>query len=219
MRRTLLLSCLAVLTPSPARSHGRTGLQRGYVSTVSALDPNILGVDARVLGGDDRLWLANYSGKTIVILGYEHEPYLRFGEDGVYANIHAPDVQLNRSRFPGGLNPGSSDPTAPPSWERVADGTSYAWHDHRIHWASSRPPEPVRKHPDQVHLVFNWRVPARADGRPFAITGFLGYVPPRGARSSDETDWLLPAVAASTGAAALVAVGLGVRRRRRRTPN
>jgi hypothetical protein len=184
---------------------------------VSTLDPNILGVDVRVLGGDDRLWLGNYSGKTIVILGYEHEPYLRFGNAGVYVNARAPDVQLNRSRFPGALEPGSSNPTAAPVWRRVAGGTSYAWHDHRIHWTSRLPPESVRQDPDQVHLVFNWRVPARADGRPFGIVGFLGYVPPpRPAKSG--SDWVVPVAGAGLGAAAIVALGLGVRRRERRTP-
>ncbi len=38
-------------------------------STAAALQPNVLGVSVAVIGGDDRLRLSNYSGKTIVILG------------------------------------------------------------------------------------------------------------------------------------------------------
>ena len=67
------------------RAHGGSTLT-GYVSTFSALDPPVLGVIVNVLGGDDRLRLSNYSGKTVVILGYEGEPFLRFAEAGVFEN-------------------------------------------------------------------------------------------------------------------------------------
>ena len=47
--------------------------------------PNVLGVGVNVLGGDERLRLSNYSGKAVVILGYQGEPYLRFTTSGVFA--------------------------------------------------------------------------------------------------------------------------------------
>jgi len=55
--------------PAGSGAHPGSALT-GYVSTVSAVVPNVLGVNALVLGGDDRLRVSNYSGKTIVILGY-----------------------------------------------------------------------------------------------------------------------------------------------------
>jgi len=94
---------LAVVTTltlaSGARAHPGSTLT-GYVSTVSAVVPNVLGVNALVLGGDDRLRISNYSGKTVVVLGYEGEPYLRFDSKGVWANTLSPAAHLNRFRRP-----------------------------------------------------------------------------------------------------------------------
>ena len=118
--------------PAGSGAHPGSALT-GYVSTVSAVVPNVLGVNALVLGGDDRLRVSNYSGKTIVILGYEGEPYLRFDKTGVYANTLSPAAHLNRFRLPRPLNPGVANPRAAPRWRRVAPGVTYEWHDHRIH--------------------------------------------------------------------------------------
>lgn len=83
----MLLFVTALTLPAGSSAHPGSTLT-GYVSTVSALVPNVLGVNALVLGGDDRI--SNYSGKTVVILGYEGEPYLRFDKSGVYANTLSP---------------------------------------------------------------------------------------------------------------------------------
>jgi hypothetical protein len=101
----------------------------------------------------------------------------------------------------------------------VAPGVTYEWHDHRIHWTGREPPAGVGEHPDRIQRIFTWRVPGRADGAPFAITGFLGYAPDRSATKQDDsgsTSWLL---IAGLGAAALLAlIGVGARRARRRAP-
>jgi hypothetical protein len=200
MKRAAIVVFLAALgLAGDASGHGRAG-QSGYVSTVSALVPPVLGVSVNVLGGDDRLRLSNYSGKTIVVLGNRGEPLLRFAREGVFRNARSPA-------------------SAAPLWRRVARGASFEWHDRRIHWPASQPPQAVRHEPDKAHLVFNWRVPARADGKPFAITGFLGYVPPRrdghGGRS-----WVVPLAGGAGGLAlaALLVAGAGARRRSRRAP-
>lgn len=191
----------------------------GYVSTVSAVVPNVLGVDAIVLGGDDRLRISNYSGKTVVILGYEREPYLRFDVKGVWANTRSPAAHLNRFRRPRALEPGVADAAAPPRWRLVARGVTYEWHDHRIHWTGHRPPPGVQEDPDRNQRIFNWRVPGRADGRPFAITGFLGYALSGMPKTRDDgtSGWLL-AVAIGGGGLAAAGLGAGARRARRRAP-
>lgn len=207
----------ALVVPSPASSHRGTG-GKGYVSTFSAVRPNVLGLSVNVLGGDDRLRASNYSGKNVLILGYEREPYLRFGKDGVFVNTRSPAAYLNRFRYPPGLEPGAADAAARPVWRRVRSGATFEWHDHRIHWTASEPPRAVREQRDRTHLIFNWRVPGRADGKPFAITGFLGYVPPPAVK--DRKDWVVPAAAVALGSGALAAlvVGAGARRRKRRAP-
>jgi hypothetical protein len=161
----------------------------------------------------------NYSGETIVVLGYEREPYLRFTRHAVYENLRSPATYLSRVREPAKARvPASADPKAPPRWRQVAARQSFEWHDHRIHWTAPSPPPAVQSAPREVHLIFHWSVPARADGKPFRITGFLGYVPEPGRAGGGETSrWLL---AAGAGGAALAAVVIaaGVRRAKRRTP-
>jgi hypothetical protein len=179
----------------------------------------VLGVFVRVLGGDDRLRLANYSGKTVLVLGYEREPFLRFAPGGVYENVRSPAAYLSRERDPVQVRlPASADPKAAPRWRKVAAGQSFEWHDHRIHWTESEPPAAVQRAPDEVHLIFRWAVPARADGKPFAVSGFLGYVPPPGGSGDGGmSPWLLAAV---IGVAVLAGAGLvvGDRRAKRRSP-
>jgi hypothetical protein len=220
MKRTAILLIVTTLLPaSAAQAHPGSKLT-GYVSTVSAVVPNVHGVNAFVLGGDDRLRISNYSGKTLVILGYEGEPYLRFDRSGVYANTRSPAAHLNRFRRPRPLTPGVADPSAPPRWRKVAPGATYEWHDHRIHWTGHQPPPGVRAHPDRIQRIFTWRVPGRADGARFAITGFLGYAPAPGTKTAGgggTSAWSIAAVVLGGIAAALL-LGVGARRARRRAP-
>jgi hypothetical protein len=175
--RRALLAALVVLTCTPgAAAHGPGGT--GFFSTVEALRPAVAGVDVRVLDGDDRLELANGSGRTIIISGYRGEPYIRFSPDGVFENKNSPAVYLNRDRFARVEVPKTADAGARPRWEKVADGSSYEWHDHRAHWMSPIAPKPIRDEPDREHHVFDWEVPARAESRSFVIAGSLDYRPP-----------------------------------------
>jgi hypothetical protein len=207
---SLLGLALCVVAVPAAVGHGRTHAS-GYVSTFAALEPNVLGLLVNVSGPEDFLRVSNYSGKAVVVLGYQREPYLRFTRSGVFENAASPTAYLNASR----TVPLSAVPTAQPRWRRVSRSASYTWHDHRIVWTAPERPEAVQEAPDEPHLIFNWRIPARADGTPFRITGFLGWNPPP--RTSDRggtSAWLI--AAAAVGGAAVVAAG--VRRARRRTP-
>ena len=211
----LILAVLAL--PTAAQAHRKNVIVKGYVSNVSAVLPNVLGLTANVLGGDARLRVSNYSGKTVVVLGYQGEPYLRFTKAGVFVNDRSPAAFLNRTRRPGGLRPGLADPRARPSWRRVAVGASYAWFDHRIHWTESTEPPGVQRHPALIQRVFSWRVPGRADGRPFVISGILGYSPRVVSVGGGDSPWV---VAASIGGGVVLAaaalVGAEARRRKRR---
>jgi hypothetical protein len=221
MKRTAILLIVTTLLPAgAAQAHRKNYVPKGYVSNISAIVPNVLGVSVNVLGGDERLRLSNYSGKTVVILGYQGEPYLRFARSGVFVNELSPASYLNRTRKPGGLKPGVADPAAAPRWNRLEVGASYEWFDHRIHWTKNRPPEGVRLHPERIQRIFSWRVRGRADGKPFAITGLLGYAPPPSS-DSDSYGWVSPAALGAAGAlaAGLLAVGVGARRRKRRAPS
>jgi hypothetical protein len=183
VRRRLLLALGALVLVPAASAHGPFGPTHGYVSSVSSIQPNVLGLDARVVG--DQLLLRNWSGKTVTILGPDGVPYLRLGRGG--------GVFLNSG----------------PKWQRVSAGTSFSWHDPRVAWLGERPPKVVDREPDQSHFLRFWSVPGTADGKRFVIHGLLGYAPPP--RSKDDsvgwTTWLVVAaavLAAGAGAALLV---------------
>jgi hypothetical protein len=197
-----------------ADAHEGEAVPQGFVSTVSGIRPNVVGVSALVLDGDDRLLLRNLSGRVIMIRGYEGEPYLRLTPTGVFANIRSPATYLNRDRLPRRSPPKHANPAARPQWRRVSTGVTYQWHDHRIHWMRSELPPAVAAAPDRTHHVFDWRVPGTVNGRPFAVTGFLGYAPPveEPVPESDDGDqpWIVP-LAVAGGALAVGALFLRMR--------
>jgi hypothetical protein len=212
-----LAAALTLLFVPAAAAHGPANSGSGYTSTVSNLRPSVLGLMPTVLGGDDRLRVVNYSGKTIVVSGYDGEPFLRFTKDGVYENTRSPATYLSRERDPERARvPATADASAPPRWQKIAAATqSVVWHDHRIHWTKKSPPPVVAEAPDETHKIFDWEIPASADGQPFEIVGFLGYRPPPPAAGpssgSGTSPWLVGGVVALS-VLALGGLAVGARR-------
>ena len=176
--RIPLVAVVALAAAPAAFAHGPFGPAKGYVSSVTSIEPNVLGLQASVAG--DRLVVRNWSTKTVTILGPDGRPYLRFGRRGVFAS----------SGF---------------GWKRISAGTSYSWHDPRVRWTGRQAPEAVRRHPEQAHLLRAWRVQGSAGGKPFVIRGLLGYAPPP-ATKSESRPWTWIAVALGGAAAAVLAV-------------
>ena len=213
----LVAVLVAVLAPV-AGAHGPAGGGVGYVSTVGGLRPPVLGVIVSVLGGDDRLQLVNYSGKTVVVRGYDGEPFLRFTADGVYENIHSPTTYLTRARDQVGVAvPATASTGATPSWSKATEGSTFVWHDRRIRWTGAELPAVIKAAPNETHLIFRWSILARVDARPFAISGFLGYRPLPNTSGGGTSPWLIAAV---VGASVLAfgALGAGARRIKRQAP-
>jgi hypothetical protein len=168
---------LACLVAPGAEAHFGTG-KLGYRSTVRAVKPRVPGIQLKVLYGDDQVWLDNRSGETIVIDGYGGEPYLRFAPQGVFVNVNSPAGYLNQDRYGKTVPPKSASVKAPPDWQKLAGGQVWAWHDHRIHYMIPAFPPQIKAAPRKPHHVFDWKVPATANGKPFLITGSLDYRPP-----------------------------------------
>ena len=178
MRRALAVAALLACVLAPgAEAHFDTA-KLGYRSTIQALKPRVEGIRVKVLYGDDQVWLDNRSGETIVIEGYGGEPYLRFAPTGIFVNVNSPAGYLNQDRYGKSVPPKTATVTARPDWQKLTGGKVWAWHDHRIHYMSPEFPPAIRAEPRKPHHVFNWRVPATADGKPFFITGSLDYAPP-----------------------------------------
>jgi hypothetical protein len=153
-------------------------------SHVTAIRPPTPTVSAEIVGGNAFVRIRVRPGTTVVVHGYEDEPYLRIAADGTVAeNTRSAATYLNRTLTGRVDIPPTVDKNAPPEWRTVASGGTYAWHDHRVHWmASGSPPQAV-----------DWRVPLQVDGAPVSIDGrYEGVAAP-----SAVPWWLLAVVAAA----------------------
>jgi len=198
---------LCIAAPAASAHEGNPSFR----STIRAIKPSANGVIAEIVNYDDSIMLRNESGRTVIVEGYEGEPYVRIAGDGTVAVNHdAPTYFLNEDRFAEGVEvPKGSGADAPPDWQ-VEDRTGrYAWHDHRIHWMSRSTPPQVEDEAERTK-VFDWKVPLTVGGDETTIAGSLVWV------GEPASDFPLPAAialgVALLGGGAFVLV---VRRRRR----
>src|SRR5687767_8489790 len=142
MRRLSLgLALIAALLPASAFAHGGNS---DFRSEFRAVRPAVAGLEVQVLNYDDRLLLINRTGQTVLLEGYENEPYARLRSDGtVEVNRRSPSHYLNEERYGGTPVPESAGADAQPQWSRVSRTGRFETHDHRIHWMSkeARPPQ------------------------------------------------------------------------------
>lgn len=208
LRRALAASVIAaawlVAAADPAASH--TGDDAGptnYETVVERVRP--AGVDIRVRSIDlsSQMELRNETGRAVVVLGYEGEPYLRISPDGVFANRRSPATYLNATRDGGTPVPPEAVADADPVWDRVSGGDTARWHDHRAHWMASDDPPEVREEPERVHVVIpDWEIPFTVDGEPGRITGDLTWSP----GPDPQPYWLVAALLAAALAVPAVLV-------------
>jgi hypothetical protein len=192
------------LGAAPAGAHGLAGVQpSNFASHVSSVTPAIDGVRVAVRDLGARLEVRNDTRYDVVVLGYEGEPYLRVGPNGVFENRRSPAVFLNRSATVTATAPKSYDARAQPEWHRTGSGHVVSWHDHRVHWMGSSLPPAVHDSPGHIHVVSNWTVTLQYRGRDVAVQGALIWIPGPSA---------VPRIALAFVVAVLV-VGLGVTRR------
>ena len=183
MRRMLVTVTIVLLwvvgTASPATAHSVSGVgATNYQTRLKSVTPVIAGVDVRVIEAGSRLELTNTTDEDIIVVGYQEEPYLRVGPDGVFENRRSPAVYLNASRQGDSTIPGNADPEADPDWRKISDGHVARWHDHRIHWMGNQDPPAVRRDPGSSHVVIpDWTIAMRMGDRTIRATGDLIWVP------------------------------------------
>jgi hypothetical protein len=132
--------------PAGAAAHTRGGAPPATDWSVE-LAPAPAGVEASPVNGDLDLRLT--ATRDVEVLGALGEPMLRFGRDGVAANLASPTAHGDRIVRSG---------TA--GWRRVASGRTYTWHEHRLHAA-----EPAGGGA--------FTIPLRIDGQRVALRGTL----------------------------------------------
>lgn len=215
MRRigTTVAMGLALLgaTAPPAWAHSVDGAETtNYRAELDRIDPVVDGIEVRLIEHGSRIEVTNRTGEEVVVLGYQGEPYLRVGPDGVFENRRSPATYLNRDRDMTSALPGSADPDAAPDWQRVSEEPTARWHDHRMHFMGEQDPQVVRDEPGRRHVISSWEVEMEHGGATIAASGELVWVP-----GPSALPWLLLAalLLAATAAVALTsgwAVGLAL---------
>lgn len=172
-----VLGIAAVLAfPGAALAHvGATApVATNFNARITAFGPHTGALEAKVVDGDQMLWLrVRTPSTTVLVPGVLGEPLLRFDARGVWLNLRSITAQTDRiDRF--GLKT-SANPGAPPLWHRLTSGHAYRWHEHRLHLL-----EPVARGKSTAMAVGPWSVPLVVDGRRTALDGVLDYRPPPG---------------------------------------
>ena len=200
---------------TPARAHGPTPDASNFSSRITgvvAMDDGApagavdapAGVTWRVLGADALLTVRNTGDEDLVVAGYDGEPYLRIGPEGVFENRRSTATYITADRFGMTQVPPHADAGAAPDWRQVGSDPQWQWHDHRIHWMARTQPPQVQRRPDVVHTIQEWSVPFAGGERQFGVQGVLRWIP-----SGPVWPWL-------TGAAVLLSLPVLVPLVRRR---
>ena len=111
---------LVVVPAAPASAHGPTPDGTNYRSTVTGVvgsdgaPDSVPGITWRVLGGDGLLQVRASGDAEVVVTGYDEEPFLRVGPDGVFENRNSPAAYLNGDRYAAITVPSHVDADAPP---------------------------------------------------------------------------------------------------------
>lgn len=170
----------ALLAVAPTAAAADPAGPTNYDSRVTSIDPAVDGLEVEVLGGDAYVQVTVPSGSTATVAGYDPggtELYLRFLPDGtVERNEASPTRWLNDERY-GAEVPPEASAEAPPRWEPVASGGTYAWHDHRVHWMSPGLPGELDPGADEPQRVQDWTLQLTVDDQPVEVTGELDYLP------------------------------------------
>lgn len=166
------IACLILVSAIPASAHQGNPDFRSIVNSITP-EPLAEGLEAEVVNFDDHVVLTNKTGKDILILGYDREPYARMSADGkVEINLNSPSHYLNEDRFANVPVPERADKDAEPAWERVEGAGRFEWHDHRSHYMSEGTPPQVTDESVRTK-VFDYSIPIEVAGKPAAINGTL----------------------------------------------
>lgn len=151
-----------------------------YRSSVTAVTPEVDGLEVAVIGGDSYVQVTAPPGTRVEVEGYDDEPFLRIEPDGtVERNEASPSRWLNDARY-GALDtevPPEASAEAPPRWETIATDGTYAWHDHRVHWMSPTDPRQIDTGTDAEQPVQDWQLELTVDGEPVVVAGELVWLP------------------------------------------
>lgn len=156
----LVVLLLALGLPGRALGHGGAGAASDLYTAPERISPPVAGAEMRSYGGDDKIELRLAEPeRTVTVLGYLGEPYLRVGPEGAFENRASPSIDVAEGADVGDLPARAFEA---PSWRRISAAPVAVWHDQR----ASEPPASGR-------VAREWRIPVLVDGKPGAITGSI----------------------------------------------
>lgn len=165
----VLLAAVAV----PAGAHQGNP---NFRSVVQQVTPTVPGLSVQVLGYDNQMQLTNRTGRTVVVYGYDSEPYARLLADGtVQVNQRSPALYLNEDRYGTTPVPPSAGPQFAPRWVTQDRVGRFIWHDHRMHWMAQTVPPKVRDASRRT-TIFDYAIPLQVGAARGAIHGTLYWI-------------------------------------------
>ena len=115
-----LLACVSLVVPASASAHARTAtVALDYRLVLDSATKRSAGVSVAILDGDRDLRLRVH-GTTVVVRGDLGEPMLRLEPSGTWVNRASVTAAAERLTTPGH------------GWKRIASGSSFTWHEHRL---------------------------------------------------------------------------------------
>jgi hypothetical protein len=206
----LLLALLATTWPGTAAfAHGLPDSSY-YRSAITAIEPSVPGLVLAVTKAGESLTLTNHTGKTVVVIGYAGEDYLRLTPTGVDENIASLSSSLNGSLIIEGLPQKQEQPNQQrPKWRHASHQPTFTWHDHRIHWMAQQRPAVVAADPHHAHKVFDWKIPLTVNGEPVTVNGELDW---KGIPGLSMFVIVLIALGGAAGVAMAVVIALAIRK-------
>jgi hypothetical protein len=181
MRRPLAavvaVAALATAAAAPTAVLAHQG-NPNMKSVVDDLQPHVPGVSLQVLSGDDRFQITNRSRTaTVLVQGYDKEPYAKIAPDGtVTVNHNSPAFYLNTDRYGAVTVPKTASSSAKPDWHVLDKTGVFEWHDHRMHYMSRGIPSIVKDKSAKTK-IFDYRIPIQIGGRQGQILGTLWWDP------------------------------------------
>jgi len=206
----LLLAILATTWPGTAAfAHGLPD-STYYRSAITAIEPPVPGLVLAVTKAGESVTLTNHTGKTVVVIGYAGEDYLRITPTGVEENVASLSSVLNGSLIIAGLPQKQDQGTQQrPKWRHVSGRPTFTWHDHRIHWMASQRPPVVAADPHHRHKVFAWKIPLTVNGAPVTVHGELDWT---GTPGLSTFVIIVIAVGVASGVGLAVAIAAAMRK-------
>ncbi|MGW6278581.1 hypothetical protein [Kribbella sp. NPDC055071] len=173
-RRLAALALVGVLlwasSAGTAAAHG--GLPH-FASAITSVEPAVPGMHISVATDGRYLRITNPTRRTVIVLGYDQDQYLRITAHGVARNVHSPTSYRNE----GHAVPADANANAAPEWEEISTSSTAQFPDDRIRWTGPGRPAVVDQAPNKLHLIRTWAIELLVDGTLVTINGTLSWHP------------------------------------------